>query len=209
MKATAFKTADHLKTQKDIVAYLNAALEDREPAVLLEALRNVAQARGGMGALAKAGCEPREPLPHAIAARQSQDRYDHGTTARLGAQAYDRTPKGGIVLCTTGLRGPAMRMHYDRKTDALYLRLDRSRIISPPRYSRASFSTTMRTTKLLVLTFCAFRNACQSLFLSISTSRLHKGGCISTRKGSLEPFLISGGFSGRVSTLLRLNGANQ
>lgn len=35
---------------KDIVACLNAALEDGEPAVLLEALRNVAKAKGGMGA---------------------------------------------------------------------------------------------------------------------------------------------------------------
>jgi len=48
MKTTAFKTADYLKTQKDIVAYLNVALEDGEPAVLLEALRNVAQAKGGV-----------------------------------------------------------------------------------------------------------------------------------------------------------------
>lgn len=44
MKSIPFKTADHLKTRKDVVAYLNAALEDGEPAVLLEALRNVAQA---------------------------------------------------------------------------------------------------------------------------------------------------------------------
>jgi len=57
MKATAFKTADHLKTQKDIVAYLNAALEDGEPAVLLEALRNVAQAKGGVNAEAKGSGE--------------------------------------------------------------------------------------------------------------------------------------------------------
>lgn len=33
------------------------------------------------------------------------------------------------MLCTTGLRGPAMKMHYDQKTDALYLRLDDSKII--------------------------------------------------------------------------------
>jgi probable addiction module antidote protein len=62
MKAAAFKTADYLKTEKDIVAYLNAALEDGEPAVLLEALRNVAQAKGGMGALAKAAGVSRESL---------------------------------------------------------------------------------------------------------------------------------------------------
>jgi hypothetical protein len=40
MKAAAYKGSDHLKTQKEVVAYLNAALEDGEPAVLLEALRN-------------------------------------------------------------------------------------------------------------------------------------------------------------------------
>ena len=62
MKATAFKTSDYLKTQKDIVAYLNAALEDGEATVLLEALRNVAQAKGGMGALAKAASVSRESL---------------------------------------------------------------------------------------------------------------------------------------------------
>ena len=36
MKASAYKGSDYLKTQKDVVAYLNAALEDGEPAVLLE-----------------------------------------------------------------------------------------------------------------------------------------------------------------------------
>lgn len=48
--------------RKDVVAYLNAALEDGDPAVLLEALRDVAQVRGGMGALAKAAGVSRERL---------------------------------------------------------------------------------------------------------------------------------------------------
>ncbi len=69
MKATIFKTAGYLKTQKNIVAYLNAALEDGEPAVLLEALRNVAQAKGGMGALAKAAGVSRESLYRALSRR--------------------------------------------------------------------------------------------------------------------------------------------
>lgn len=69
MKATAFKTSDYLKTQKDIVAYLNAALEDGEPAVLLEALRNVAQATGGMAALAKAAGVSRESLYRTLSRR--------------------------------------------------------------------------------------------------------------------------------------------
>jgi probable addiction module antidote protein len=69
MKDTAFKTTDYLKTEKDIVAYLNAGLEDGEPAVLLEALRNVAQAKGGMGALAKAAGVSRESLYRTLSRR--------------------------------------------------------------------------------------------------------------------------------------------
>jgi len=69
MKGAAFKTADYLKTEKDMVAYLNSALEDGEPAVLLEALRNVAQAKGGMGALAKAAGVSRESLYRTLSRR--------------------------------------------------------------------------------------------------------------------------------------------
>jgi probable addiction module antidote protein len=69
MKTTGFKTSDYLKTKKDVVAYLNAALEDGEPAVLLEALRNVAQSQGGMGALAKAAGVSRESLYRTLSRR--------------------------------------------------------------------------------------------------------------------------------------------
>ena len=69
MKSVPFKTSDYLKTRKDIVAYLNAALEDGEPAVLLEALRNVAQAKGGIGALAKAAGVSRESLYRTLSRR--------------------------------------------------------------------------------------------------------------------------------------------
>lgn len=69
MKSVAFKASDYLKTGKDVVAYLNAALEDGDPAVLLEALRNVAQAKGGMGALAKAAGVSRESLYRTLSRR--------------------------------------------------------------------------------------------------------------------------------------------
>ena len=62
MRAPAYKGSDYLKSQKDVVAYLNAALEDGEPAVLLEALRNVAMAKGGMAALARSAGVSRESL---------------------------------------------------------------------------------------------------------------------------------------------------
>ena len=69
MKSSPYRTSDYLKTRRDIVAYLNAALEDGEPAVLLEALRNVAQAKGGMGALAKAAGVSRESLYRTLSRR--------------------------------------------------------------------------------------------------------------------------------------------
>ena len=54
--------------QKQVVAYLNAALEDGDHAVLLEALRNVAQSRG-MSALAKAAGVSRESLYRSLSRR--------------------------------------------------------------------------------------------------------------------------------------------
>ena len=69
MKTVMFKTTDYLKTQKQIVAYLNGALEDGDPAVLLEALRNVAQAKGGMSTLAKAAGVSRESLYRTLSRR--------------------------------------------------------------------------------------------------------------------------------------------
>lgn len=57
-----YRASDYLRTKKDIVAYLNAALEDGDTAVLLEALRNGAQACGGMSALARTAGVSRESL---------------------------------------------------------------------------------------------------------------------------------------------------
>ena len=108
MKAAAFKTADYLKTEKDIVAYLNAALEDGEPAVLLEALRNVAQAKGGYGSACEGGRgQPREPLPHSFALWQSQDRDNHGASERPRTQAHDRAAQGGVTIFLLFLWPPA------------------------------------------------------------------------------------------------------
>ena len=69
MKSVPYKAVDYLKTRKDVAAYLNAALEDGDPAVLLQALRNVAQTKGGMGALAKAARVSRESLYRTLSAR--------------------------------------------------------------------------------------------------------------------------------------------
>ncbi len=69
MKSTTYKTSDYLKNKTAVVAYLNVALEDGDPAVLLEALRNVADAKGGMGALAKATGMSRESLYRTLSRR--------------------------------------------------------------------------------------------------------------------------------------------
>ena len=45
MKSVPYKTADYLKTRKDVAFYLIAALKDGDPAVVRQALRNVVQAK--------------------------------------------------------------------------------------------------------------------------------------------------------------------
>lgn len=45
MKSVPYKTTDYLKTRKDVTAYLNAALEDGDLAVLFQALHNVLQTK--------------------------------------------------------------------------------------------------------------------------------------------------------------------
>lgn len=45
-KAAAYDAAEFLDTDEDIVAYLNAALEDGDPSLVSAALGDVARARG-------------------------------------------------------------------------------------------------------------------------------------------------------------------
>jgi probable addiction module antidote protein len=51
-----------LKDPKEAEGYLNAALEDGDPSAFLQALRNVAEARGGMSKTAAASKLNRESL---------------------------------------------------------------------------------------------------------------------------------------------------
>lgn len=44
MPAREYRTADYLKTPEEVAEYLDAALEDGEPALVLLALRNAADA---------------------------------------------------------------------------------------------------------------------------------------------------------------------
>lgn len=62
---TSFDTADYLKTDADIVAYLNAALEEGDLSALNVALGNIARAKG-MGRVAEETGLGRESLYKAL-----------------------------------------------------------------------------------------------------------------------------------------------
>ncbi len=62
MKTAQYKASDYLKTQEDIFYYIDSALEDGNKEVLLEAIRNIAIAKGGMASLAKETGLNRESL---------------------------------------------------------------------------------------------------------------------------------------------------
>lgn len=53
---------ESLKDPQEALAYLNAALEEREPELFLLALRNVAQANGGMSEVSRKAKLNREGL---------------------------------------------------------------------------------------------------------------------------------------------------
>ena len=53
---------NHLKTRREAAGYLTAAFEEGDPKYFLKALRNVAEAHGGMAKLAKRANLNRETL---------------------------------------------------------------------------------------------------------------------------------------------------
>jgi probable addiction module antidote protein len=61
-RSVPYRSADFLKSAEDIAEYLNAALEDGDVRVLLMALRNSAEAIGGMTELARRTGLSREAL---------------------------------------------------------------------------------------------------------------------------------------------------
>ncbi|HPQ94274.1 MAG: putative addiction module antidote protein [Thiothrix sp.] len=62
MTTVPYSSSDYLKTDNDILEYLDAAMEDGDSRVLLLALRNVATAKGGIGKLAETTGLNRESL---------------------------------------------------------------------------------------------------------------------------------------------------
>ena len=73
MPIKVHRASDYLKTPEDIVAYLNAAIEDMEddPRLLMKAFRNVAEAQGGISALARQSGLDRVALSRALSGRRN------------------------------------------------------------------------------------------------------------------------------------------
>lgn len=64
-KTLPYDAAEHLETEDDIIAYLDAALEDGDPAVIVHAIGNIARARG-MSQIARDAGLGRESLYKAL-----------------------------------------------------------------------------------------------------------------------------------------------
>jgi probable addiction module antidote protein len=67
LETTPYDTADYLKTKEDVAAYLEAAFEDGDPALIALALGNVARSEG-MTEIAKATGLTRASLYKALSA---------------------------------------------------------------------------------------------------------------------------------------------
>lgn len=72
MPVKSHKASEYLNTQEDIVAYLNAAVEEMgdDPRLLMKAFRNVAEARGGVSELARQAKMDRVALSRALSGQR-------------------------------------------------------------------------------------------------------------------------------------------
>jgi probable addiction module antidote protein len=66
--------AEHLETEEDMAAYLEAALEDGDSALVAAALGDIARAKG-MAQIARDRSRAREPLQSVVARGQSRVRH--------------------------------------------------------------------------------------------------------------------------------------
>ncbi|MGB3918950.1 MAG: addiction module antidote protein [Thiothrix litoralis] len=91
MATVPYSSSDYLKTDEDIVDYLDAAMEDGDSRVLLLALRNAVIAKGGIAKLAEITGLNRESLYKTLS-EQGNPQYDtvaaivHGLGFRFSIQ---------------------------------------------------------------------------------------------------------------------------
>ena len=92
-KFAPYDSADYLRTEKDIAAYLRACMEEAgdDPAFIVQALGTVARAKGMSGLAKKNGAHTRGPLQGAQQGRQPELRHrvpghpGHGPEDGVGA----------------------------------------------------------------------------------------------------------------------------
>jgi len=71
MATKEYKTSDYLKTPDDIAVYLNEILEDDDPKLLMLALRNVADSKGGIASIAEHTGLNRESLYKTLSGKRN------------------------------------------------------------------------------------------------------------------------------------------
>ena len=73
MPTKEHKASDYLQTPEDIAAYLNAAIEEMgdDPRLLMMAFRNVAEAQGGVSAVARQANVDRVSLSRALSGKRT------------------------------------------------------------------------------------------------------------------------------------------
>ena len=72
MPIQTHRASDYLKTPEEIAAYLNAVIEEMDdPRLLMKALRNVAEAQGGVSELARRAELDRVTLSRALSGRRN------------------------------------------------------------------------------------------------------------------------------------------
>ena len=94
MPTRKFEITDYLRTDRQIAAYLDAALSDGDPRVLLQAVRDVAAVRGGMAALARRAGIPRESLYRMLSSRGNPSYV--AVRSILGAVGFRLSVEPGI-----------------------------------------------------------------------------------------------------------------
>ena len=109
---TPWDPADHLKSEEDMAAYLEAALEEGDPALVAAALGDIARAKGMTQVARDRRSRAREPLQGTLAGWQSGVRNDPqgrvspwASTSRLAGHRKEC----GLTLRSKG-RAPASRL---------------------------------------------------------------------------------------------------
>ena len=96
LKTKRWDPAEHLDSDEAIVAYVDAVLEDGDPALIAAALGDVARARGMSQDFSRDRTVTRKPLQGAQCGRQS--RIEHGGPGHESAGPAADSQLGGIDI---------------------------------------------------------------------------------------------------------------